>query len=49
MSEERKEPGVAVWTTVAQFVVPVVYVLSSGPACWVSSRMNAGAATVSAV
>jgi len=48
MSEERKKPGVAFWATVVVVVV-LAYPLSLGPACWVSSRMNAGESTVSSV
>src|SRR5436190_1847296 len=33
MSEDRKKPGWAFWTTVA-LCVPVLYVASFGPACW---------------
>ena len=45
---DRKKPGVAFWAPVV-LVVLVLYVASIGPACWVSSRTNIGAATVSFV
>jgi hypothetical protein len=44
----RKKPGVAFWATVVLAVV-LLYVASFGPACWISSRTNAGAAAVSTV
>jgi hypothetical protein len=45
---DRKKPGVAFWATVVVVTV-LLYVLSVGPACWVSSRANSGASTVSLV
>lgn len=39
----RQKPGVAFWTTVVLTVMLVGYPLSFGPACWVTSRANAGA------
>ncbi len=44
MSEDRKKPGVAFWTTVVVVVLLIGYPLSFGPACWVTSRTNVGAA-----
>ncbi len=46
MSDERKKPGIGFWTSVA-FVVAVLYVLSIGPVCWVSSRTGTGTSFVS--
>jgi hypothetical protein len=46
---DRKKPGIAFWATVVIAVAFVGYPLSIGPACWVSSRANCGAATVSVV
>jgi hypothetical protein len=37
----RKKPGVAFWATVVLVVLLVVYPLSFGPACWISSRIKA--------
>jgi hypothetical protein len=34
MPDDRKQPGVAFWATVALVVVLVGYPLSFGPACW---------------
>jgi hypothetical protein len=34
----RKKPGVAFWATVAVVVVPLLYVLSFGPACWITDQ-----------
>ena len=31
---DRKKPGWAFWTTVATVAIPLLYVLSFGPACW---------------
>ena len=38
MSEQHKKPGVAFWATVVVVVMPVLYVLSIGPACWWFAR-----------
>src|SRR5262249_24332047 len=48
MSDERQKP---VWPCIVILLIglPVLYVGSWGPACWVSSRGNCGAATVSVV
>jgi len=35
MSDDRKKPDAAFWTTVVLFAVLVVYPLSYGPACWI--------------
>ncbi len=45
----RKKPGVAFWATVVVVVVLVAYPLSFGPACWISSRLNAGTRAVTVV
>jgi hypothetical protein len=46
MTSDRKKPGVALWATVVLVVVPLLYVLSFGPACWISSRTGIGASVV---
>ncbi len=48
MTTSRKQPGVAFWATVVVVVV-VVYLLSIGPACWLTSRLDAGVEFVSIV
>ena len=35
---DRKHPSVAVWITVATLAVLVLYPLSIGPACWLTTR-----------
>lgn len=42
MNDERKK---ALWPSILALMIglPVLYLLSLGPACWVSSRLNAGA------
>ena len=42
MSDDRKKPGVAFWATVALVGLPILYVLSFGPVCWITSRTNVG-------
>ena len=42
---DRKKPGAAFWATVVVVVV-LIYPLSFGPACWISSRFNRGAKLV---
>lgn len=44
-----KKPGLAFWATMVVVGLPVLYVLSMGPACWISSRKWFGATAVSAV
>jgi hypothetical protein len=39
MSEKRKKPGVAFWTTVP-LVAVLVYVGSIGPATWIETRIE---------
>jgi hypothetical protein len=34
MAEERKRPGWIFWTTVVVVAIPLLYLLSFGPACW---------------
>jgi hypothetical protein len=48
MGEGPKKPGVAFWTTVNLTTI-LLYALSIGPACWLSSRTNVGASVVSQV
>ncbi len=36
----RKKPGVAFLAIVVLVVAPLLYVLSFGPACWVTMRLN---------
>jgi hypothetical protein len=43
----RKKPGAAFWATVGLVVVLEGYPLSFGPACWATSRFNAGEQIVS--
>ena len=38
MTSDRKKPGVVFWTSLVLVVVPVLYVLSVGPACWWFAR-----------
>jgi hypothetical protein len=45
---DHKKPGVGFWATVVLAIL-VLYVLSIGPACWISSRTNAGGPAVSVV
>ena len=49
MTSDRKKPGVAFWATVVVVVILVGYPLSIGPACWVTSRSDAGGDAVSLV
>ena len=35
---DRKKPGVAFWATVVVVAMPLLYVLSFGPACWAAHR-----------
>jgi hypothetical protein len=36
MAENHKKPGWAFWATVVAVLLPVLYVLSFGPACWIT-------------
>jgi|SRR6516165_7911756 hypothetical protein len=46
MTDDKKwKPGVAFWATVV-VVVALLYPISFGPACWITSRMNFGASAV---
>lgn len=38
MTAAGKKPGWAFWTTLVLVGVPVLYVASFGPACWIVSR-----------
>jgi hypothetical protein len=49
MSDDRKKPGVAFWASVAVVCLPLLYVLSFGPACWITSRVNFGARSISVI
>ena len=40
MATSSKKPGVAFWAAVVVVVVLVVYPLSFGPACWITSRTD---------
>ncbi len=48
MTDDRKKP---LWPWIVALVIglPVLYVASFGPACWVSSRMNSGAGMIPVV
>jgi len=35
MKQDRKKPGVAFWLTMVVVVLPVLYVVSFGPASWI--------------
>jgi hypothetical protein len=41
---DRKKPSAAFWTTVVVILLPLLYVLSFGPACWITSRTERGGA-----
>ena len=45
---ERK-PSAGFWIAVAIVAIVILYPLSLGPACWISSRLGAGALVVSVV
>jgi hypothetical protein len=45
---DRKKPGVAFWATVVVVAV-LLYPISFGPACWITSRTNMGASAIPAV
>src|SRR5579872_7160666 len=49
MSCIRNRPGWAFWVTVAQIFVPLLFVASFGPVCWISSRAERGARFVSQI
>ncbi len=40
MKTDRKKPGVAFWATVVVVCLPLLYVLSVGPACWVATHTD---------
>jgi hypothetical protein len=42
MSPSRNKPGVAFWATVVVVCLPIAYVLSFGPACWINSHTGTG-------
>src|SRR5262245_45043497 len=37
MTSARNKPGVAFWATVVVVCLPLLYTLSFGPACWITS------------
>ena len=41
MTDLKKKPGVAFWATVGVVCLPLIYMLSFGPACWWCSRSAA--------
>ena len=41
--DQKKKPGLPFVVTVAVVLVLVLYPLSFGPACWITSRTNVGA------
>jgi hypothetical protein len=43
---QNKRPGVAFWATIMMLVLLVGYPLSFGPACWMTSQLNAGASAI---
>jgi len=43
---DPKQSASVFWITVALLAALVVFPLSMGPACWISSRMNSGMAAV---
>jgi hypothetical protein len=45
MEKERKTPGVGFWCTALALAL-VAYPLSLGPACWITSRLNAGTTAI---
>jgi len=46
---DEKKPAVAFWTTAMVLALLVGYLLSFGPACWCTSRLNAGASAMSVI
>ena len=38
MTEDHKKPGWTFWTVVLLIALPVAYVASFGPACWLTAR-----------
>jgi hypothetical protein len=46
MGEQNKKPGAAFWATVVVIALLVMYPLSFGPACWISSRTNTAASVI---
>jgi hypothetical protein len=45
---KRKKPGWAFWLIVALIGLPVLYVASFGPACWITSRCDLSPARLAA-
>ena len=48
MSEPEKKPFWP-WIVVLLIGLPALYIFSFGPACWISSRLNAGTRAVTVV
>jgi hypothetical protein len=48
MTPDRTKPGLAFYATIILLVVLVLYPLSFGPACWISSRTTLGRETIKA-
>ncbi|MSR56162.1 MAG: hypothetical protein EXS05_00575 [Planctomycetaceae bacterium] len=44
-----RKPTAGFWIVVAAVVLPVLYVLSFGPACWISSRAQPSGEIVSVI
>ena len=44
--EKRGGAGCAIGLVALLFLLPVLYVLSFGPACWITSRTHAGASKI---
>lgn len=40
MTAPRKKPGWVNWTAVVLVALPVLYVASLGPACWIGTRID---------
>ena len=49
MGDERKNSGICPWVVAALIGLPVLYVLSIGPACWITSFVELGGNSVSVV
>jgi hypothetical protein len=49
MGDTKNKPGAGFWGTAVVVAILILYPLSFGPACWISSRLDLGADAVSAV
>lgn len=45
----RHEPAAGFWIVLGLIALPLLYVAGFGPACWISSRLNAGTGVVTVV